>query len=278
MRNANVLQREWEERDVALPQNLSISNPRQRIMSFERCRHFAAEMTRQAQRHETSDRISCDPCHYPDLHGNVPDLENGLRDRKNHFFFAQFTCDDEILWQGFLPDHDSQTDSLHPVFDLINLNTTNEEQDMFTEYIVSMGYDWIGKMNGQSDIRFHLDASNVNHNVTRDHVTRGLRVTLVSWVLQQGSAPKLQLHYSAKGFRERFGLMNFPDPDNLPSIDMLSHQYERHHDGHCWNFVLPIVVWKSKCSLHSISFSYFLEEIGQDEVEDLFLGSNFSFS
>ncbi|GAX15215.1 hypothetical protein FisN_12Lh080 [Fistulifera solaris] len=252
----NVLQREFEERE-ALQQPQQWMYPlRQRVLAFERCRRFATEMTRQAEQHENLG-VFCNDCHYPHLHWNIPYLVDGLRGGKKYLFFAQFACNNELLWQGFLADYISPTGSSHPAGDLA---IDGEPDDADLGLLVRWGHDWIRKMNDDStDVLIHLNASHVT-NVTQDHVTAGLRVTLVSLVHHPQS---LKLHYSAEGTQLRSRM--WISRDDLPEIDMLDHQCERPHDEECLNFALPFLMWKSKHHLHSLSLLYVMDELARSK-------------
>lgn len=93
-----------------------IFDHRERVFLFERGSAFACEMTGEAQRHQTSG-FSCkeSDCEYPELNARIRVVANGLRDGKNHLFFAHFTCQDKVLWQGLLRDLDQQSDLISPI-------------------------------------------------------------------------------------------------------------------------------------------------------------------
>jgi hypothetical protein len=88
----NAVQKEFEERDKALilsqqyPSEspfMSVLNPRQRVIAFERCSSFAREMTQEALRHENRDSSCKVPdCKFPDLHCWIPESMDGLRGEK----------------------------------------------------------------------------------------------------------------------------------------------------------------------------------------------------
>ncbi len=264
----SVVHHEFKSRDEALvasqqyPQNgamLDVLNSRQRILSFERCSSFAWEMTRQAQRHDSL-RVPCtDPdCPYPNLHSRIPILNDGLRNKKNYFFFALFTNRDTVLWQGFLQDNNPESDFTSPIEELINNPDQASNNDVSNEVLINEGVallmDFQEDFIVDSEEQFHLNARNVT-TLTRDHMDADLRVTLVSLSYDQEKPelqPSLRLHYSAKGLQD---LLDPPLNNDLLSMHILSDQYVMTHRRNYDHYATPFLLWATT-SLHSFSMLY----------------------
>lgn len=268
-----AIQREFRERDKAFIRSqqytpkspiMSIFDYRQRVFSFERCSAFAWEMTRQAQRHGTGD-VSCrEPgCTYFNLHARVPRIANGLRNGKNYLFFAQFTCKDKLLWQGFLQDYNPQSDLTSPIRDLISPSDDDDDQrnealaNVFDDTFV----DFYDNFVIESDVRFHLDARNVT-NLTKDHVTSDLHVTLISLIHfqeQPGMLPELRLHYSSGGIQQEYP--ETPTLNTELSIEVLNDQYVMTHYRKHDAYATPFLLWESRDRLYTFSVLYNFEHV-----------------
>jgi hypothetical protein len=258
----SVIQRELVARDKSLllsqqylPDSplMSIFDHGQRVMSFERCSNFAWEMTRQAQRHQTRG-FSCKKsgCKCLDLHTDIPELANGLREGKIYLFFVQFTCKGKLLWEGFLRDYDPQADVITPMDDL--LRKPDGELNEVTEVLgPAVGDAWVQFEQSyveESNVELHLDTSNVSH-LTKEDVNASLHVTLISLIHtpeQSGSIPELRLHYTSKGCPQ----LSSPTYDS-PSVDILHDQYVTLRKN---DHATPFLIWKSKPCLHSFSLLY----------------------
>ena len=267
----SLVQREFKERDEAflLSQKytsespiMSILDHRQRVSSFERCSAFAWEMTRQAQRHEASS-VSCrDPgCSYLNLHARVPRIANGLRNGKHYLFFAQFTCKDMLVWQGFLQDYNPQSDLTSPIRDLISPAGNNQQNQAMANAFDDTFVDFYDNFVIESDVRFHLDARNVTH-LTKDHVNSDLHVTLISLIHsaeQPSSRPELKLHYSSGGIQQEYP--ETPSPNTSLSIDVLNDQYVMTHYRKHDAYGTPFLLWQSRDRLFTFSMLYNFEMV-----------------
>ena len=246
----NVVQNEVKVRDEMLiltqqypPRSpiMCIFDVRQRVLVFERCSAFAWEMTHHAQQHETRG-FTCKEtrCKYFDLQASIPRLANGLRMGKYFLFFAQFTCNDKLFWQGFLKDYNPQSDLTSPMDGLL------VEPDRLPNEIANAWRDFQQRKVEGSDVQIHLDTGNVT-NFTKEDVSCDLHTTLVSLIYyrdQPGSLPEVRLHYSSSGFQSQYPQMSSLN-HNLPSIDILRDQYVTMHQGRHADHATPFLIWKS---------------------------------
>ncbi len=259
----NVVLKEFMARDEGLTLSqqyasnsalLSLFNCRERVTWFQRCSDFAWEMTRQALRHQSEYVLCRDPdCPYVNLHARVPRIAHGLRNGKNYMFFAQFTCQENLLWEGFLQDYNPLSDLTSPIRELIAPGEPAADalDDRFVDF-----YD---NFVVESDVRFHLDARNVT-NLTKDLVRSDLHVTLISLIYSPGgSSPELRLHYSSQGIQ-----LKYPEPPSLNhsiSIDVLMDQdvmsHYRKHDA----YATPFLLWSAENHLFTVSMLYNFEHV-----------------
>lgn len=266
-----VVQREFQERDEALtlsrqypPESpiMTIFNHRQRVSSFERCSIFAWEMTRQAQLHQITDFSCREPgCKYLNLHARIPRIANGLRNGKNYLFFAQFTCNDKLLWQGFLRDYNPQSDLTSPIRDLIFHADDGQRNEELANVFDDRFVDFYDNFVIESDVRFHLDARNVT-KLTKDHVNSDLQVTIISLIHspeQTGLLPELRLHYSSREIQLQYP--ETPSPNTSISIDVLRDQYVMTHYRKHDAYGTPFLLWESRDRLFTLSMLYNFEMV-----------------
>ena len=247
---------------------------RQRVLAFERCATFAWEMTREAKWHEQLGHYCEEPgCKHLDLHSHIPELENGLRGGKHYLFFAQFTCNDKLLWQGFLRNYNPHSDRTNPMDDILR-KAGGQFNDIVNVLGNEAGKEWLDVYRSHvtdSDIQLHLDTSNIS-NLTKDDVTSDLHVTLVSLthsVRRPLIQSELHVHYSSHGFYEYFLRSPSLNHDS-PSVDVFQdEQVTRESGANADDYAIPFLIWRSSCRPHSFSLLYkFVEFDEPDEYED----------
>jgi hypothetical protein len=265
----NVILKEFMARDEALTLSqqyspntvvFSIFDYHQRVLWFERCSAYAWEMTRQASRHQTED-VSCrDPdCKYMNLHARVPRIADGLRNGKSYMFFAQFTCQKKLLWEGFLQDYNPLSDLISPIRDLIAPADEEQRTAALADVLDDRFVDFYDNFVIESDVRFHLDARNVT-NLTKDLVRSDLHVTLISLIYSpDGSLPELRLHYSSEGIQLEYP--ETPSPNHSVSIDVLEDQYVMTHYRKHDAYATPFLLWSAEDRLFTVSMLYNFEHV-----------------
>ncbi|GAX25091.1 hypothetical protein FisN_10Lh291 [Fistulifera solaris] len=266
----NIILKEFMARDEALTLSqqyasnsaiLSLFNCRERVIWFERCSAYAWEMTRQALRHQSEYVLCRDPdCPYVNLHARVPRIANGLRNGKNYMFFAQFTCQEKLLWEGFLQDYNPLSDLTSPIRELIApAEPRNTSTALVDDVLDDRFVDFYDNFVIESDVRFHLDARNVT-NLTKDRVRSDLHVTLISLIdSPDGSSPELRLHYSSGGIQ-----LEYPEPPSLIhsiSIDVLEDQYVMTHYRKHDAYATPFLLWSAENRLFTVSMLYNFEHV-----------------